>query len=62
MQIKLANSPNFTDTSGKNFKLTVSIGAAGKSPAVASSEMLMQLADKRLYMAKESGRNRTVAD
>lgn len=53
---------NFTDTSGKNFKLTVSIGAAGKNPAVASSEMLMQLADKRLYMAKESGRNRTVAD
>ena len=53
---------SFNDISGKKFKLTVSIGAAGKSPAVTSAEMLLQLADKRLYMAKESGRNRTVAD
>ena len=53
---------SFNDISGKKFKLTVSIGVAGKNPAVASAEMLLQLADKRLYMAKENGRNRTVAE
>jgi diguanylate cyclase (GGDEF)-like protein len=46
---------------GKSFKLTISIGAASKAPMVSTSEMLLQLADKRLYTAKESGRNRTVA-
>ena len=46
---------------GKSFKLTISIGAASKAPMVSTSEMLLQLADKRLYAAKESGRNRTVA-
>lgn len=52
----------FGDISGKKFRLTVSIGVAGKSPDVTTAEMLLQLADKRLYIAKESGRNRTVAD
>ena len=53
---------NFSAISGKKFKLTVSIGAASKGSTVTTSEMLMQLADKRLYKAKASGRNRTVAD
>jgi diguanylate cyclase (GGDEF)-like protein len=53
---------SFYDTLGKKFKLTVSIGAASKIPAVSTSEVLLQLADKRLYIAKENGRNRTVAD
>lgn len=48
--------------SGKSFKLTVSIGAASKKQSVLSSEMLLQLADKRLYTAKENGRNCTVAE
>jgi len=48
--------------SGKSFKLTVSVGAASKTHAVMTHEMLLQLADKRLYAAKESGRNRTVAE
>ena len=48
--------------SGKSFKLTVSVGAASKMQAVMTHEMLLQLADKRLYAAKESGRNRTVAE
>lgn len=52
----------FNSTSGKKFKLTVSIGAASKMPVMSNAEMLLQLADKRLYAAKESGRNRTVAD
>lgn len=48
--------------SGKCFKLTVSIGAASKKQSVFNSEMLLQLADKRLYTAKENGRNCTVAE
>ena len=52
----------FKDSTGKKFKLTISIGAASKKPDLLNPEMLLQLADKRLYMAKESGRNRTVAD
>ena len=51
----------FTESIGKHFKLTISIGAASKKPELLNSEMLLQLADKRLYMAKENGRNRTVA-
>ena len=53
---------NFSDSANKKFKLTVSIGAASKIPVMSSAEILLQLADKRLYIAKESGRNRTVAD
>lgn len=54
---------DFNDpASGKNFKLSISIGAASKMSALLNSEMLLQLADKRLYKAKESGRNRTVAE
>ena len=52
----------FSETAGKTFKLTISIGAASKIPSLISSEMLLQLADKRLYAAKKGGRNRTVAD
>jgi two-component system, cell cycle response regulator len=53
----------FSDpASGKSFKLTISIGGASKTPAMSTSDMLLQLADKRLYTAKEKGRNRTVAD
>ena len=47
---------------GQNFKLTISIGGASKTPTLLTSEMLLQLADKRLYAAKEGGRNRTVAE
>jgi two-component system cell cycle response regulator len=46
---------------GRNFKLTISIGGASRKPDLSTSEMLLQLADKRLYTAKEDGRNRTVA-
>ena len=52
----------FNEGSGKTFKLTISIGVASKKSELLTSEMLLQLADKRLYKAKESGRNRTVAD
>lgn len=55
-------SLSFNDASGKKFKLTVSIGAASKTPAISTPEALLQLSDKRLYMAKEKGRNRTIAE
>jgi two-component system cell cycle response regulator len=45
-----------------NLTVTVSIGVASKAPALLNAEMLLQLADKRLYMAKEMGRNRTVGN
>jgi diguanylate cyclase (GGDEF)-like protein len=45
----------------RSFNLTISIGLASKEPGLLNTEMLVQLADKRLYLAKNSGRNRTVA-
>jgi diguanylate cyclase (GGDEF)-like protein len=47
---------------GKTLSLTVSIGVANKKPTLLNTEMLLQLADKRLYAAKNGGRNRTVAE
>lgn len=46
---------------GQRFNLTVSIGLASKKPVLSNTEMLLQLADKRLYAAKKAGRNCTVA-
>ena len=51
--------PNVT---GQPFKVTVSIGAANKTSSLLTSEMLLQLADKRLYSAKERGRNCIVSE
>lgn len=45
-----------------NFHLTVSIGVANKKPGLLNVEMLLKLADQRLYEAKEGGRNKTVGD
>lgn len=52
----------FSSPTDKKFSLTISIGAASKNPVQSNAEILLQLADKRLYDAKESGRNRTVSD
>ena len=46
---------------GQAFHLTISIGVACKKPMLLNTEMLLQLADKRLYAAKVGGRNKTVA-
>ena len=45
-----------------NLTVAVSIGVASKAPSLLNAEMLLRLADKRLYMAKETGRNRTVGN
>lgn len=47
---------------GREFNVTVSIGLASKKPALPNTEILLQLADKRLYAAKNAGRNCTVAN
>lgn len=53
---------NIDSPAGPDFHLTVSIGLANKKPELLNVEMLLQLADKRLYAAKKGGRNKTVAD
>ncbi|MDO8811092.1 MAG: diguanylate cyclase [Gallionella sp.] len=47
---------------GQEFNVTVSIGLASKKPILPSTEILLQLADKRLYAAKKAGRNCTIAN
>ena len=47
---------------GREFNVTVSIGLASKKPALPNIEILLQLADERLYAAKNAGRNCTVAN
>lgn len=61
LRLKIADMQYKDQTSGKAFKLTVSIGGASKNSEMLSVESLLQLADKRLYAAKEAGRNITVA-
>lgn len=48
-------------THDRRFNVTVSIGLASKEPGLLNTEMLLQFADKRMYAAKNGGRNRTVA-
>ncbi|MFV3308444.1 diguanylate cyclase [Pseudomonas sp. NY15181] len=42
-------------------KLTLSVGVACQNEETSSSEALLKLSDERLYLAKQSGRNRVVA-
>ncbi len=53
---------NIHSPTGPDFHLTISIGLAHKKPELLNVEMLLQLADKRLYAAKKAGRNKTIAD
>ncbi len=52
------SSPYFKET--LKIRLTVSIGAASRRPAMRSFEGLIKSADTALYEAKKSGRNRVV--
>ncbi len=45
---------------GKNFKITISCGVAELTNKIKKPEVLIANADKALYQAKNSGRNRTV--
>ncbi len=45
---------------GKNFKITISCGVAELTPKIKKPETLIANADKALYQAKNSGRNRSL--
>jgi diguanylate cyclase (GGDEF)-like protein len=49
------------DANGQPLSVTVSAGCAVIDPADPTKEALLSLADARLFMAKEAGRNRVVA-
>lgn len=47
---------------GRHIPVTISIGVAELTPDIATFDDLIKRADARLYKAKQSGRNRVVAD
>ncbi len=47
---------------GRHIPVTISIGVAELTPDVATYDDLIKRADARLYKAKQTGRNRVVAD
>lgn len=53
---------DFKISNGRAIRITVSIGVAAMPISVANESQLLELADKALYLAKQGGRNRTVAD
>jgi diguanylate cyclase (GGDEF)-like protein len=53
---------NIHSDAAPNIRITVSIGLAYKHRELLNVDMLMQLADKRLYAAKAGGRNKIVAE
>jgi two-component system cell cycle response regulator len=48
-------------SSGVELKITASLGIASNSANVETPEQLLKQADRALYEAKSSGRNRVVA-
>lgn len=47
---------------GRRIPLAVSVGVADLDPGIANADDLIKKADARLYRAKQTGRNRVVAD
>jgi diguanylate cyclase (GGDEF)-like protein len=47
---------------GRRIALAVSVGVADLDPGIASADDLIKKADARLYRAKQTGRNRVVAE
>jgi diguanylate cyclase (GGDEF)-like protein len=54
---KKAETPRLTPSSAVSLSVTVSIGIGESQPKLSSDEIINQ-ADKALYRAKRSGRNR----
>src|SRR5690606_26657234 len=46
---------------GQRIPVTISIGVAEWHPSMQSEAQLIELADQRLYRAKEAGRNKVIA-
>lgn len=62
-RLRAAVAGTEVDAGGKSVSVTASFGVASIACcSAASSEALLRRADRRLYRAKESGRNRVVAD
>ena len=57
-RLRAAVEANAMDVPGFKGRVTVSVGVAGASAAVASITELLKLADEGLYAAKEAGRNK----
>ncbi|MDP9127590.1 MAG: PleD family two-component system response regulator [Pseudomonadota bacterium] len=59
----VAEAPIVPEANGPSVLATISVGAASLRPGVAeTADMLLKRADTALYKAKESGRNRVVAE
>ncbi len=50
----------FEDPDGKKIKITISVGVASYNDDMDNQDVLIDTADKALYRAKETGRNRVV--
>ena len=62
VRAQIADKPFEVSTLSEPISVTISIGVAGIRHAGDTVEALMKRADKALYEAKNSGRNRVVAD
>ncbi len=51
---------DFESSDGRHLKVTLSVGVAAYEPSIANAEVLIDVADKALYRAKEGGRNQVV--
>ncbi len=58
---RIAREPFGLRGKTKRLKVTVSIGAAARSPKYSRPEEVLAAADKALYRAKRAGRNRVIA-
>ncbi|MFO7897555.1 MAG: GGDEF domain-containing protein [Planctomycetota bacterium] len=59
-RLRTAIDQNKVQTDGAEVSVTVSVGVGEYSPELANHGELIALADRALYTAKQSGRNRTV--
>jgi two-component system cell cycle response regulator len=57
----IENQPFVIRSTGQAISVTASLGIASNEAAVETPEQLLKQADRALYEAKNSGRNRVVA-
>lgn len=61
LRASIEDKPFVLRSSGKELSITASLGIATNAPSIETPEQLMKQADRALYEAKNSGRNRVVA-